>query len=238
MLIFAAVSTDRLAAQPGVSIEMGSLTWDPATGTGVFPVLFTSNELIAGFQFDVVFDTPTGILSDACCGVAGSLGYDIGTGSTTVLGFSITLTPIPPVPAAQTLVEVTISTTNGLPYNGTICLENPVFADPNANSIVTNVGPCWDSGSIFRRGDCNGDLVFNLADTIYQLAFLFTAGPAGPCRDACDTNDDGSENLGDAIYSLAALFSGGPPPIAPGPVDCGPDDTSDALDCESYLNCN
>jgi len=44
--------------------------------------------------------------------------------------------------------------------------------------------------------------------------------------------------LGDAIYSLAALFSGGPPPIAPGPVDCGPDDTSDALDCESYLNCN
>ena len=239
LLIAVFVSTDRVVAQSGeVMIEPGPLVWDSVSGTGVFPVLFTNDIPIAGFQFNVVFDSPTGVLDGACCGVAGSLGYDIGTGNTTVLGFSISLTPIPPVPTPQTLVEVTISTTNGLPYDGTICLEAPVFSDLNALAIPTTVGPCWDGGSQFRRGDCNADQTFNLADVIFQLAFLFTAGPVSPCQDACDTNDDGSENLGDAIYSLAALFSGGPSPVAPGPVNCGMDATTDALDCENYVNCN
>jgi hypothetical protein len=239
LLIAVFVSTDQVVAQSGeVMIEPGPMVWDSVSGTGVFPVLFTNDTPIAGFQFNVVFDSPTGVLDGACCGVAGSLGYDIGTGNTTVLGFSISLTPIPPVPTPQTLVEVTISTTNGLPYDGTICLEAPVFSDLNALAIPTTVGPCWDGGSQFRRGDCNADQTFNLADVIFQLAFLFTAGPVSPCQDACDTNDDGSENLGDAIYSLAALFSGGPSPVAPGPVNCGMDATTDALDCENYVNCN
>ena len=235
MLCPAGIASAQLG---GVMIEPGPLSWDSNSGTGVFPVLFTNDVSIAGFQFDVVFDSANGVLDSACCGVAGSLGYDIGSGSTTVLGFSITLTPIPPVPTPQTLVEVSISTNDGLPYTGTICLENAVFSDLNANALAITLGPCWDGGSDFRRGDCNSDQVFNLADVIYQLAFLFTAGPAGPCLDACDSNDDGSENLGDSIFSLAALFSGGPPPITPGPVDCGVDPTDDLLDCEAYLNCN
>lgn len=233
------VSTDRAVAQSGeVMIEPGPLVWDSTSGTGVFPVYFTNDVAIVGFQFDVILDSLTGVLDEACCGVAGSLGYDIGSGSTTILGFSITLTPIPPVPTPQTLVEVTISTTDGLPYDGTICLEAAVFSDLNANAIPTTIGPCWDGGSQFRRGDCNTDQTFNLADVIFQLAFLFTAGPASSCQDACDTNDDGSENLGDAVYSLAALFSGGPSPVAPGPVNCGMDASVDSLDCESYFNCN
>ena len=93
-------------------------------------------------------------------------------------------------------------------------------------------GPPTDQ---FRRGDCNADGGFNIADQIFLLANLFSGGPAGPCADACDQNDDGSQNIADAIYGLAALFSGGPLPPAPGPTTCGPDATdTDGLDCADY----
>ena len=227
---------DRTFAQAAILIEPFPVSWDPVTETGSFPIAFSSTQPIAGFQFDVVFESPTGLLVDACCGIAETYGYDIGTGSSTVLGFSITLTEIPPTPAGF-LLDITIASTNGIPDFGSICLQNPIFADVIGNSIPAAIGPCWPQPGSFRRGDCNSDLVFNLADVIFQLASLFTSGPPGLCQDACDANDDGSENLGDAIYALAALFSGGPAPTVPGPLDCGTDPTTDALDCESSLSC-
>lgn len=94
------------------------------------------------------------------------------------------------------------------------------------------------TGPEFKRGDCNADGGFNIADEIYMLAFLFSGGPAGPCDDACDQNDDGSQNIADAIYGLAALFSGGPLPPAPGPSVCGEDATdTDPLGCAVYNPC-
>lgn len=88
----------------------------------------------------------------------------------------------------------------------------------------------------FDRADCNADGGFNIADTIYLLALLFSGGPDGPCDDSCDINDDGTINIADAVAGLGTLFSGAgnpPPPYG----SCGADPTADALDCASYPAC-
>ena len=69
----------------------------------------------------------------------------------------------------------------------------------------------------------------DIADPIYDLAFLFSNGP-GVCLDAQDNNDDGLVDIADPVYSLAFNFSGGSPPLAPWPA-CGPDPTADSIDC-------
>ncbi|MCA8961259.1 MAG: VCBS repeat-containing protein [Planctomycetes bacterium] len=84
----------------------------------------------------------------------------------------------------------------------------------------------------FRRGDANGDGLFDISDAVSTLAALFI--PTSPpilCEDAFDTNDDGTVDVSDAVFALAALFVPGAAPL-PDPVDCGDDPTSDALDCE------
>ncbi len=91
-------------------------------------------------------------------------------------------------------------------------------------------------GTPFRRGDANGDGLFNIADAIATLGFLFSGG-AMNCADAGDSNDDGLVNIADGITVLGALFSGGGAPPAPGPNSCGVDPTDDALDCETYNSC-
>ena len=85
---------------------------------------------------------------------------------------------------------------------------------------------------VFRRGDCNQDGMFDLADPVSQLDTLFAGGAPFACADACDSNDSGGIDLADPIYSLTTLFSGGAAPPAPGTgPDCGEDPTVDALDC-------
>ena len=91
-------------------------------------------------------------------------------------------------------------------------------------------------GTPFRRGDVNGDALFNIADPVSALAFLFTGGSIS-CDDAADCNDDGTVNIADPVSALAALFSGGSFPPAPGSDNCGPDPTDDTLECDSYNSC-
>lgn len=94
----------------------------------------------------------------------------------------------------------------------------------------------------FRRGDCNADGSFNIADAIFALGILFPGGGTPPtplCVDSCDANDDGNLNIADAIAQLGVLFpSTSPPPTlpAPGSSTCGPDPTMDALTCDTNTN--
>lgn len=88
----------------------------------------------------------------------------------------------------------------------------------------------------FIRGECNGDGVFDLADGIFTLSFLFAAGSTGPCAAACDGNGDGSVDLGDAIFAFSYLLLGGSPPPAPFP-DCGVDVAGSSLDCLNSPSC-
>ena len=89
---------------------------------------------------------------------------------------------------------------------------------------------CQDSD--FVRGDCSGNGIFNIADAIVSLNYLFGQIPVS-CDDACDANDDEIVNIADAVFKLAALFSGGALPAEPFP-GCGPDPEGALLGCESY----
>ncbi|MFN0060051.1 MAG: PQQ-dependent sugar dehydrogenase [Planctomycetota bacterium] len=103
---------------------------------------------------------------------------------------------------------------------------------PNLVSGVFNIA----GGALFRRGDSNVDGLFNIADPVYTLNFLFSAGTALSCADAGDSNDDGTLNIADPVHSLAAQFSAGPMPPSPHP-GCGSDPTADALTCGAYAAC-
>ena len=89
---------------------------------------------------------------------------------------------------------------------------------------------------LFTRADCNADGLFNVADVISLLNFLFLSSFTPPCDDACDMNDSGTINIGDAIFALNNLFGTGSPIPAPHPL-CGPDPTTDALGCASFPPC-
>ncbi|MCA8959349.1 MAG: VCBS repeat-containing protein [Planctomycetes bacterium] len=83
----------------------------------------------------------------------------------------------------------------------------------------------------FIRGDANSDGLFDVADAVYGLGYLFSGGAAPSCLDAADANRDSNIDLGDAIYTLASLFTAGsPPPPAPHP-DCGIDPLGPVLGC-------
>jgi len=80
------------------------------------------------------------------------------------------------------------------------------------------------------RGDCNGDMLFDIADVVFHLDALFGLSGLPSCDDACDTNDDGVLDIADPILGLSALFDGGMSLPAPFP-SCGVDPGLDGLGC-------
>ena len=113
---------------------------------------------------------------------------------------------------------------------------NAVSGPPNTHEVtILDDEPPPPAGD-FRRGHCNPDPTFDIGDPIYMLGNLFPGmNPPNPifCQDACDANDDGMLDIADPIRMLGALFPSGPPdPLGdPGSAVCGPDPTTDALDC-------
>lgn len=116
------------------------------------------------------------------------------------------------------------------------------IGDPPAATLVGEVGgmqvrPVEVPGFLglecelrFVRGDGNVDGTVDLADPIFNLAFLFSQGEQR-CADAQDTNDDGQVDVADPVYNLTFQFQLGAPPTAPFPA-CGPDPTFDGLGCD------
>ncbi len=86
------------------------------------------------------------------------------------------------------------------------------------------------TGCGFRRGDASSSGRVDLTDAVFTLLHLVARGPAPPCEDAADFNDDGVVEITDAILVLTFLFRGVDLSAPPGPFDCGPDPTGDALD--------
>ena len=89
----------------------------------------------------------------------------------------------------------------------------------------------------FRRGDTDGNGSVQLSDGVATLNFLFLGTARPTCQDAADADDSGDLSLADALYTFNFLFLGGERPSAPGPFECGKDDTSDSLFCEEYAGC-
>ena len=88
----------------------------------------------------------------------------------------------------------------------------------------------------FIRGDVDASGTIDISDPIFLLGYLFLGEKAPDCLDAGDANDDGLLDISDAVYGLTFQFLGGPPPPSPYP-DCGIDPTDDALDCQSFPQC-
>lgn len=125
------------------------------------------------------------------------------------------------------------------PFAGMACDGNFRLFRATENTTLeerthpSNIHVLPDTVVGFRRGDCNGDQAFDIADAIATLSYLFSGTATPACLDACDANDDGVVNIADGIFCLAALFSAGTAP--PHPFDdCDIDLTEDALDCSSY----
>ncbi len=74
------------------------------------------------------------------------------------------------------------------------------------------------AGSLFDRGDCNGDGEDgDLSDAIFLLIHNFDGRVTPSCLAACDANGDGIVlgSVTDAIYMLQYSFLGGPQPAEP-----------------------
>jgi hypothetical protein len=85
-------------------------------------------------------------------------------------------------------------------------------------------------GTLFIRGDSNGDGAVDVADARRTLGYLFQGGERPACDDAADANDDGAINVTDPVAVLRSLFLGtGPLPAPHGAA--GEDPTPDGLGC-------
>jgi hypothetical protein len=94
------------------------------------------------------------------------------------------------------------------------------------------------AGSLFRRGDADGNGALELTDAVNTLSYQFLGEFGPPCLDALDWDDNGQIEVTDPIGNLARQFAGGTPAPAPGSESCGVDPTDDdGLDCASSPSC-
>ncbi|MFN0057864.1 MAG: LamG-like jellyroll fold domain-containing protein [Planctomycetota bacterium] len=113
------------------------------------------------------------------------------------------------------------------------CVRNQQSGNPatlTVEYIVPTTGPV-----LFRRGDCNINGGFNIADAIAILSQLFGLAPASICPAACDMNADGTLNIADPVRGLSTLFASGPPLPEPS-GSCGSAAPGD-LACDSFSVC-
>ncbi|MEM7168280.1 MAG: IPT/TIG domain-containing protein, partial [Planctomycetota bacterium] len=186
---------------PDIAILSAAYTYvGVPTITSVTPA-FGDN---AGGTFVTIVGTNLGSLADT------TVLFGANTASViNVLGGGTSIVLTTPSAASAGFVDVSVLTSGG-------------------TAVVTN-GYEYIAGS-FIRGDSNRDGVFNVADAIFTLTYLFNSGAAPLCLDAADTNDDGLIDLSDVIYTITFLFAGGANPAAPFPLP-GPDPTADGLNC-------
>ena len=104
--------------------------------------------------------------------------------------------------------------------------------DTNNNGVLDT---CEDP--FFRRGDINLDGAVDIGDAVALLSALFGGAGLPECLDGSDSNDDGAIDISDAIFVLTFLFSSGTEMPAPGISTCGPDPTTDSLDCAAAISC-
>ena len=105
---------------------------------------------------------------------------------------------------------------------GTPPVSNVVVVGGGSLPAVGVSGSLEFTGTVtqpFNSGDCNGDVIVNIADIVWSLSELFGGGPTANCELACDSNGDGSHDAADPIYTANYIFLMGPGPV--GPSDCG-----------------
>ncbi len=96
--------------------------------------------------------------------------------------------------------------------------------------FVNGIVSVLPDGTLFIRGDTNGDGQINISDPQDTLSYLFLGGRRPACYDAADANDDGRLDVSDPVATLSWLFLGERPLPPPSETE-GEDPTPDALGC-------
>ena len=92
-------------------------------------------------------------------------------------------------------------------------------------------------GTIFRRGDTDGNGTVELTDAVFILGYLFQGSTTPACLETADSDDNGKVDVSDAIRLLGWLFAGGGPLAPPGSEECGRDPTpGDEGECDYDAN--
>lgn len=120
--------------------------------------------------------------------------------------------------------------TLGMPPTGVVVVIGGTSILPTTQSATLSI----EVPENFRRGFCNGDATFDVADPIFLVNALFSGAGPIECPDACDANDDGSVNIADVVAFLDSLFGSGAPLPNPQTM-CGIDPTADSLACPVSL---
>jgi hypothetical protein len=118
------------------------------------------------------------------------------------------------------------------PVNNRVTAHGQNYTPQAGSSFVfisgfVNVLP---DGTLFIRGDSNGDGTVNISDPQHTLGYLFLGDDRPFCYDAADSNDDGAINMSDPIATFGFLFLGGGSLPAPHGA-AGEDPTPDGLGC-------
>jgi phage tail sheath protein FI len=92
------------------------------------------------------------------------------------------------------------------------------------------------SGAAFRRGDSNGDSLFDISDPVAILGFLFQGAKGPVCDAAADLDGNGDLDINDPVFGLNFLFLGGPAPQEPFQA-CAADPAENPLDCQAPPAC-
>ena len=105
------------------------------TDAGTLDIVMNNSEAVAGFQFNLTGVTITG----ASGGSAAENGFMMSTSATTIIGFSLTGSTIPP--GSDVLVNVTFTD-----FDSEICFSSPVVSDPSGNALDVSTGDCYTEG--------------------------------------------------------------------------------------------
>ena len=146
-------------------------------GDGTWNVSYSSEDIIAGFQFDV----DGAAVNSASGGDATANGFMISANATTVLGFSLSGGTIPA--GDGTLVVLGL---DGSPTG----LSGIVVSDPSGNAIdfTYDAGDDCPSGNYDCTGVCDGDAVEDCAGE---------CGGSAEVDECGDCNGDGPEECWD-----------------------------------------
>ena len=225
----------------------------PPGGDVTLSVEMTNDFDILGWSFGLCIDTA--VLTASSAGISpdiAALNPEFndsqvtadGVGLGLVLSFDPLQTIAPQAGLSVFEATFTLDGPDGTVTSVTVCdtIGTPPIDIIFGGPVITEVEPTSTPGTItiemivviepeFRRGDCNSDATFNIADGIILLEALFAGGIQPTCDLACDTNDDETINIADAIFVLDVLF-GGMGAIIPEPAaGCGTDPTTGSLTC-------
>ena len=122
---------DNCSTTPLENDACGICDGDGSTCEGKWNVFYDGSVPISGFQFNI--DGASGI--SASGGAAEAAGFMVSTGSTTVIGFSLSGSTIPP--GTGTLTSLEIAGNSNL-----FCISNLVLSDIGGGSIAATIEDC------------------------------------------------------------------------------------------------